>query len=150
MALFLFAEAIRKGECINVFNHGKMIRDFTYVDDIIESINRLIIKPPSENPQWDGNNPRIDSSKGPYRIFNIGNGTPVELMRYIEAIEAALGKKAIYNMMDIQPGDVPATHADTSSLEEYIDFKPMTSVEVGVARFIDWYKEAYIKGNFER
>jgi UDP-glucuronate 4-epimerase len=150
MALFLFAEAIRKGEHINVFNHGKMIRDFTYVDDIVESINRLMVKPPKRNSDWDGDNPRIDTSNGPYRIFNIGNGAPVELMRYIEAVECALGKKGIYKMMDIQPGDVPATHADTSSLEEYIDFKPGTSVEEGVIRFIDWYKEIYDKNNLNK
>lgn len=143
MALFLFAEAIRKGKPIDIFNHGKMIRDFTYVDDIVESITRLIVKPPARNKKWDGDLPRIDTSSAPYRIFNIGNGSPVELLRYIEAIESALGIKGIYNMMDIQPGDVPATHADTTVLEEYIDFRPETSVEDGVAKFILWYKEYY-------
>ena len=143
MALFLFAEALRKGEAINVFNHGKMIRDFTYVNDIVESITRLIIKPPHRSSEWDGENPRIDTSSSPYRIFNIGNGSPVELMRYIEAVESALGVKGRYNMMDIQPGDVPATHANTAALEEYIDFRPGTSVEDGVAKFILWYKEYY-------
>ena len=143
MALFLFAEAMRKGEPIKVFNHGKMIRDFTYVDDIVESITRLLVKPPQRNDDWDGDTPRIDTSSAPYRIFNIGNGAPVELMRYIEAVESALGINAEYNMMDIQPGDVPATHADTTALEEYIGFKPETSVEVGVSRFISWYKDYY-------
>ena len=143
MALFLFAEAMRKGEPINVFNHGKMIRDFTYVDDIVESITRLIIKPPQRNKEWNGEKPRIDTSSAPYRIFNIGNGSPVELMRYIEAVESALGVKGRYNMMDIQPGDVPATHANTEALEEYIDFRPGTSVEDGVAKFIYWYKKYY-------
>ena len=143
MALFLFAEAMRKGEPINVFNHGKMIRDFTYVDDIVESIIRLIVKPPKRNSDWDGFVPRIDSSAAPYRIFNIGNGSPVELMRYIGAIESSLGVKGEYNMMDIQPGDVPATHADTRSLEDYIGFKPNTSVEDGVEQFISWYKKYY-------
>ena len=143
MALFLFAEAMRKGESINVFNHGKMIRDFTYVDDIIESILRLIVKPPQRNTIWDGKNPRIDKSSAPYRIFNIGNGSPVELMEYIEAVEKEMGVKGKYNMMDIQPGDVPATHADTTALEEYIDFKPETSIKKGVAKFIKWYKEYY-------
>ena len=143
MALFLFAEAIRKGEPINVFNHGKMIRDFTYVDDIVESIIRLIVKPPQRNTQWDGALPRIDTSSAPYRIFNIGNGSPVELMQYIDAVESALGVKGEYNMMDIQPGDVPATHADTTSLEEYINFKPETNVEEGVNKFISWYKSHY-------
>ena len=143
MALFLFAEAMRKGKPINVFNHGKMIRDFTYVDDIVESITRLLVKPPERNDKWNGDKPRTDSSSAPYRIFNIGNGSPVALMRYIEAVETSLGLKGKYNMMDIQPGDVPATHADTSALEEYISFKPQTTVEEGVSRFITWYKEYY-------
>ena len=143
MALFLFAEAMRKGEPINVFNHGKMIRDFTYVDDIVESITRLVVKPPKRNNEWNGDAPRIDTSSAPYRIFNIGNGSPVELMRYIEAVESSLNIKGKYNMMDIQPGDVPATHADTGALEEYIDFKPQTTVEEGVSKFISWYKEYY-------
>jgi UDP-glucuronate 4-epimerase len=143
MALFLFAEAMRNGEPINVFNHGKMIRDFTYVDDIVESITRLVVKPPIRNNVWDGETPRIDTSSAPYRIFNIGNGSPVELMRYIEAVESSLRVKGKYNMMDIQPGDVPATHADTGALEEYIGFKPQTTVEEGVSRFISWYKKYY-------
>ena len=143
MALFLFAEAMRKEKPINVFNHGKMIRDFTYVDDIVESISRLVVKPPKRNDDWDGNLPRIDTSSAPYRIFNIGNGSPVELMRYIEAVESSLGIKGKYNMMDIQPGDVPATHADTSALEDYIGFKPRTTIEDGVKQFIDWYKSYY-------
>lgn len=143
MALFLFAEAMRKGEAINVFNHGKMIRDFTYVDDIVESITRLIVKPPKRSSDWNGDQPRIDTSTAPYRIFNIGNGSPVKLMRYIEAIETALGLKGKYNMMDIQPGDVPATHADTTALEDYIGFRPETSVEEGVNMFIEWYKTYY-------
>ena len=143
MALFLFAEAIRKGDPINVFNHGKMIRDFTYVDDIVESITRLVVKPPRANTKWNGDTPRIDTSSAPYRIFNIGNGSPVELMRYIEAVESALGTKGKYNMMDIQLGDVPATHADTSSLEAFIDFKPSTTIDHGVKAFIDWYVNYY-------
>ena len=143
MALFLFAEAIRKGEAINVYNHGKMIRDFTYVDDIVESIARLIVKPPKKNTLWDGEFPRIDTSSAPYRIFNIGNGSPVKLMRYIEALESSMGVKGKYNMMDIQPGDVPATHADTTSLQEYIGFRPKTPVEIGVSKFIKWYRGYY-------
>ncbi|MDC1225424.1 NAD-dependent epimerase [Schleiferiaceae bacterium] len=143
MALFLFAEAIKKGEPIKVFNHGKMIRDFTYVDDIVESITRLVVKPPKRNMDWNSEAPRIDTSSAPYRIFNIGNGSPVELMKYIEAVESSLGVKGKYKMMDIQPGDVPATHADTSALEEYIGFKPQTNVEEGVSRFIAWYKDYY-------
>ncbi len=143
MALFLFAEALRKGEAINVFNHGKMIRDFTYVQDIVECLRRLMVKPPEKDQDWDGNSPRIDTSSAPYRVFNVGNGSPVPLMRYIEAAEKALGIKGSYNMMDIQPGDVPATHADTTALENYIGFKPKTTVEDGVAGFIAWYKEYY-------
>ena len=143
MALFLFAEAMRKGEPINVFNHGKMIRDFTYIEDIVESITRLLVKPPKRNDEWSGDTPRIDSSSAPYRIFNIGNGSPVELMKYIEAIESSLGIKGKYNMMDIQPGDVPITHADTAELEKHIGFRPKTSVEDGVSAFIAWYKEYY-------
>lgn len=143
MALFLFAEAMRKGNPINVFNHGKMIRDFTYVDDIIESITRLVVKPPKRNNNWNGDAPRIDTSSAPYRIFNIGNGSPVELMRYIEAVESSIGLKGHYIMMDIQPGDVPATHADTTALEDFIGFKPQTTVEEGVQKFIAWYKNYY-------
>ena len=143
MALFLFAEALRKGEAINVFNHGEMIRDFTYVQDIVECISRLIVKPPKENSNWNSKSPSIDTSSAPYRIFNVGNGSPVPLMRYIEAAEKALGIKGTYNMMDIQPGDVPATHADTTALENYIGFKPKTTVEDGVAAFIEWYKDYY-------
>ena len=113
------------------------------MDDIVESIARLIVRPPKGNNEWDRNNPRIDTSTAPYRIFNIGNGTPIKLMRYVKAIEAELGIKGKYNMMELQPGDVPATHADVSSLQEYINFKPQTSVEKGVAEFIEWYKYYY-------
>jgi UDP-glucuronate 4-epimerase len=139
MALFLFADAMIKGDPINVFNHGKMIRDFTYVGDIVESIKRLVVKPVIENENWNSDAPESDSSSAPYRIFNIGNNNPVQLMAYIEALEKALGKTAIKNMMDIQPGDVPATHADTTALEEYVEFKPRTSVEKGVSNFVEWY-----------
>lgn len=143
MALFLFAEAMRRGEPINVFNHGKMIRDFTYVGDIVESITRLIVKPPHGSEDWDGDKPEIDKSSAPYRIFNIGNGSPVELMTYIQAVEEALGVEGKYNMMDMQPGDVPATHADTSALEQYIGFKPNTDIKHGVGEFIKWYTDFY-------
>jgi UDP-glucuronate 4-epimerase len=131
MALFLFADAMLKDEPINVFNHGKMIRDFTYVDDIVESIARLIPLPSPQNQ--DG---------VPCQVFNIGNSAPVELMQYIEALEKALGKTAKKNFMDIQAGDVPATHADVSRLEEYVNFRPHTSVEDGVQRFVNWYIES--------
>jgi UDP-glucuronate 4-epimerase len=143
MALFLFAEAIRNGHPINVYNYGNMVRDFTYVDDIVESIYRLIEKPPLRNTSWNGSDPKSDSSSAPFRIFNIGNGSPVMLIDYIEAVESALGLKGIYNMMPMQPGDVPATHADTTALKDYIDFKPQTKIKDGVYKFIEWYKEYY-------
>lgn len=133
MALFLFAHAILNDKPINVFNHGKMIRDFTYVDDIVESITRLIPKPAPQNA--DG---------VPFQVFNIGNNDPVQLMDYIGALEKALGKTAIKNFMDIQAGDVPATHADVSKLEEYVNFRPQTSVEEGVKNFVDWYLKSRI------
>jgi UDP-glucuronate 4-epimerase len=139
MALFLFADAMLKGQPINVFNHGKMIRDFTYVGDIVESIKRLVIKPVSGDENWNSDAPDSDISFAPYRIFNIGNNNPVQLIEYIEALEKALGKSAIKNMMEIQPGDVPETHADTTSLENYISFKPATSIEEGVSNFVDWF-----------
>jgi UDP-glucuronate 4-epimerase len=139
MALFIFAAAIIKGEPINVFNHGKMIRDFTYVADIVESIKRLIVKPVAEDENWNSDAPESDSSSAPYRIFNIGNNNPVKLLTYIEALEKSLGRVAIKNMIELQPGDVPSTHADTYSLEKYIEFKPNTSVEDGVSHFVKWF-----------
>lgn len=145
MALYLFADAIMKSEPINVFNHGKMIRDFTYVGDIVESIKRLVVNPVNENENWNSDAPDPDSSSAPFRIFNIGNNNPVQLMAYIVALEKALGKTAIKNMMDIQAGDVPATHADTTALEEYVKFKPQTSVVEGVNRFVEWYLEKKAK-----
>ena len=142
MALFLFAEAMLKDEPINVFNHGKMIRDFTYVDDIVESITRLIPKPltPRYNLTPSSSNHSGTASNAPAQVFNIGNSAPIQLMAYIEALEKALGKTAKKNFMDIQAGDVPATHADVSKLEEYVNFRPQTSVEEGVKRFVDWYR----------
>ena len=140
MALFLFAEAMLNDKPINVFNHGKMIRDFTYVDDIVESIVRLVVKPAQPNPDWNGNPPHIPTSSAPYQIFNIGNSSPVQLMDYIQALEKAFGMTAQKNMMDIQPGDVPATHADATALENYTGFRPQTTVEEGVRRFVEWYK----------
>jgi UDP-glucuronate 4-epimerase len=139
MALFLFANAIIKGNPIDVFNHGKMVRDFTYVGDIVESIVRLVIKPVKGSIEWDSNRPSSDISSAPYRIFNIGNNNPVKLMDYIEALEKALGKTAIKNFLDLQPGDVPETHADTIALGKYISFKPNTSIEDGVMKFSEWF-----------
>ena len=128
MALFLFAYAILQDKPINVFNHGNMVRDFTYVDDIVESITRLMPRPAPEN-----------EDKVPCQVFNIGNSSPVKLMEYIKALEEALGKTAQKNFMNIQAGDVPATHADVSKLEGYVNFRPQTSVEEGVQRFVNWY-----------
>ena len=143
MALFLFTKAIFNGEPIKVFNKGEMIRDFTYIDDIIESLFRVIKKPPKENIKFDKKNPHPASSWAPHKIFNIGNSNPVPLMDFIEAIENAIGKKAKKVFLPMQPGDVSATHADTKQLENWIKFKPNTSIEEGISEFINWYKKFY-------
>ena len=143
MALFLFTKAILKDEPINVFNHGKMIRDFTYVGDIVESIKRLVLKPSVPNPHWSGNSPHIPTSTAPYRIFNIGNSNPVNLLDYIIELEFALKIKSKKLYMEMQPGDVTATFADVKALEKHIQFKPSTSIKRGVASFIEWYKQYY-------
>jgi UDP-glucuronate 4-epimerase len=143
MALFLFADAMLKGQAIKVFNHGQMIRDFTYVTDIVESVKRLVVKPVTEDALWNSDLPASDSSSAPFRVFNIGNNKPVQLMTYIEALENALGIIAIKKMMDIQPGDVPATHADSTALEAYVGFKPRTTVQEGVDAFVTWYRDYY-------
>jgi len=143
MALFLFTDAMLKDEPIKVFNHGNMERDFTYVDDIIEGIVRLIPKPPTPNSEWSGKDPDPATSFAPYRIFNIGNSSPVQLMDFIREIEKQLGKKAEKNMMDMQPGDVPKTWADVEDLFEYIDFRPEVGIEKGIENFIEWYRKYY-------
>jgi UDP-glucuronate 4-epimerase len=143
MALFLFTKAILNGEPINVFNHGKMIRDFTYVDDIAEGVMRVIDRPAEPDSAWTGTKPNPATSKAQYRVFNIGNNSPVELMRYIHALEDCLGKKATMNMLPMQPGDVAATNADVTRLKEWVDFRPQTKVEDGIARFVAWYKGYY-------
>lgn len=143
MALFLFTKAIVEGKPIDVFNNGKMSRDFTYVDDIVESIARLIPKPAVPDPGWSALSPDPASSFAPYRVYNIGNNKPVELLKFIEIIEQKLGKKAIKNFLPLQDGDVPETYADVSDLMREIDFKPATPIEEGVGRFVDWYKEYY-------
>jgi len=143
MALFLFTKAILQDEPIQVFNHGRMVRDFTYIDDIVEGVVRVIDRPATPDPAWRGSDPDPATSYAPYRIFNIGNNQPVELMRYIHAIEAALGKKAVMNMLPMQAGDVAETAADISRLEAAIDFRPRTSVEEGVKKFAEWYKDYY-------
>ncbi len=141
MALFLFTKAIIEGRPIDVFNHGKMRRDFTYVDDIVEGVIRVTDRIPQPNPMWSGNDPDPGTSKAPYKLYNIGNNQPVELMYLIETLERALGRKAQKNMLDMQPGDVPATYADVDDLIRDVGFKPSTPIEEGVQRFVDWYRE---------
>lgn len=143
MALFLFTKAILENKPIDVFNHGKMRRDFTYVDDIVESITRLIPRPSQPNSEWSGMTPDPATSFAPYRVFNIGNNKPVELMQFIEAIEQKLGRKAVKNLLPLQDGDVPETFADVEDLMREVDFKPSTPIEVGIGKFIDWYINYY-------
>lgn len=143
MALFLFTKAILEGQPIDVYNHGKMRRDFTYVDDIVESIARLIPKIPMPDPKWSALKPDPSSSFAPYRVYNIGNNKPVELLRFIEVIEEKIGKKAIKNFLPIQDGDVPETYADVEDLMREVDFKPSTPIETGVGNFVDWYRDYY-------
>lgn len=143
MALFLFTKAILEGKPIEVFNYGKMQRDFTYIDDIIEGVVRVMDKVPEADPRWTGDNPDPSTSYAPYKLYNIGNNNPVELMHFIEALEDRLGKKAEKNLLPIQPGDVPATYADVDDLVRDVGFKPSTSVEEGIEKFVEWYKEYY-------
>ncbi|GBD73071.1 Protein CapI [Tetragenococcus halophilus subsp. halophilus] len=143
MALFKFTKAIINDEAIDVYNHGKMLRDFTYVDDIVEAVSRLVNKPATPNPEWTGADPDPSSSSVPYKIYNIGNNSPVRLMEFVEAIENKLGKVAKKNYMDLQPGDVPETYANVDDLYRDIDFKPETTIQEGVNRFVDWYLEYY-------
>jgi UDP-glucuronate 4-epimerase len=143
MAYFSFTKDILAGKPIKVFNHGKMERDFTYVDDIVEGIVKLIDKAPAPNKDWDESKDDLSTSFAPYKIYNIGNNNPVQLMRFINALESAIGKEAEKVYMDMQPGDVLRTYADVSDLERDINFKPSTSIEDGLKKFVDWYKEYY-------
>ncbi len=143
MALFKFTKSILAGEPIQVFNHGKMVRDFTYVDDVVEAIVRVAAKPATSDANWSGAHPDPATSYAPYRIYNLGNSEPVELMRYIQAIELASGKKAVIQMLPMQAGDVLATSADVTRLEQAVGFRPHTSVEDGVAKFVEWYRGDY-------
>lgn len=143
MALFLFTEAMIKGEPIKVFNHGEMERDFTYIDDIVESITRLIPKTPQPSEEWSGKDPDPSTSFAPYRLFNIGNSSPVHLMDFIGEIENQLGITAEKKMMPMQPGDVPRTWADVEDLFEYTGYRPRVNIEEGIKKFIDWYKSYY-------
>jgi UDP-glucuronate 4-epimerase len=143
MALFMFTKAILEGRPINVFNFGKMRRDFTYIDDIVEGIVRVMERPAQPNPNWSGDKPDPGSSRAPYRNYNIGNNHPVELMQFIEVLERELGRKAEKNMLPLQPGDVPETYADIDDLARDAGFRPNTPIEVGIKRFADWYREYY-------
>lgn len=143
MAYFLFTKAIIEGKPIDVFNHGKMKRDFTYIDDIVEGVVRVIDKTPEPNAQWSGDNPDSASSYAPYRLYNIGNNNPVELMRFIEVVEACLGKKAEKNFLPMQKGDVHATYADIDDLVADVGFKPSTPIEKGIEEFVKWYRIYY-------
>lgn len=143
MALFLFVKAILDGKPIDVFNHGKMKRDFTYVDDIVECISRLIPQPAMPNQAWTGKEPDPATSFAPYKVYNIGNNKPVELSTFIEVIEQKLGRKAVMNFLPLQAGDVPETYADVDDLMRDVDFRPSTSIEVGIGQFIDWYVDHY-------
>ena len=143
MALFLFTKAILEGKPIKVFNNGNMLRDFTYIEDIVESITRILNKPPKKNNSFDRQKPNSSESWAPYKVFNIGNSKPTKLMDYIEAIENHLNIEAKKDFLPLQPGDVPSTHANCSLLENWIDFKPSTSIYEGVGKFISWYKNFY-------
>ena len=143
MALFLFTKAALEGKPITVFNHGEMLRDFTYVDDIVDGIKRVIDSPASADAEWQGNKPLPNSSSAPYRIFNIGNNSPVKLMDFIQAIENSLGVSIEKNMMPIQPGDVPQTFANVNDLIEALGYAPETSFQDGIAKFVEWYLDFF-------
>ncbi len=143
MALFIYTDAILSGKPIDVYNFGEMQRDFTYIDDIVEGVLRTLDRPPAGDPAWDPRNPDPASSTAPYRLYNIGNGAPVRLTDFIDAIEEALGKKAVRNLLPLQPGDVPATWADVSDLARDTGYRPHTDIREGIARFISWYRSYY-------
>jgi UDP-glucuronate 4-epimerase len=143
MAMFLFTKAIIDGAPIKVFNNGEMERDFTYIDDIVDGIVRVINNVPQGNPDWSGLNPQPSTSKAPYQLYNIGNSKPVKLTDFIEAIEKKLDKKAEKIMMPMQPGDVYKTFADIGDLKTKLGYNPSTSVQEGVSNFIDWYVDYY-------
>jgi len=143
MALFLFTKAALEGRSIDVFNHGDMLRDFTYIDDIVEGVVRVIDNPARPNASWSGKQPDPSTSSAPYKIYNIGNNNPVKLMDFIDAIEKALGKTIEKNMLPIQAGDVPATYADVSDLVENLNYQPATPVQMGIDNFVKWYREFF-------
>jgi UDP-glucuronate 4-epimerase len=143
MALFRFTEGILAAKPIPVFNQGEMVRDFTYVDDIVKGIMGTIDHPAAPNPRWRGDTPDPATSQAHYRIYNIGNSRPVKLMRYIEVLEKCLARKAVLDLQPMQKGDVPATYADVTALQEAVGYRPSTSVEVGIPKFVDWYRSYY-------
>lgn len=143
MALFIFTKKILEGEPIDVFNYGNHRRDFTYIDDIVEGVIRTLDNVAASNSEWSGDTPDPATSKGPYRLYNIGSNNPVELLRYIEVLEDCLGKKAEKNLLPLQPGDVPDTYADVDALVNDVDYRPTTTIETGVANFVEWYKDFY-------
>ena len=143
MALFLFTKAILAGEPINIFNYGKHQRNFTYIDDIVEGVIRIADSPAQVDPNWDAAKPAPDSSNAPYRIYNIGSNKTVQLLDYIDTLEKQLGKKAIRNELPLQAGDVPNTWADCSELGEDFDYAPATTIDVGIAKFVEWYRDYY-------
>lgn len=143
MALFIFTKAILEGNPIDIFNYGKMQRDFTYVDDIVEGIVRVMDRIPAPNPDWNPDKPDPGTSSAPYRLYNIGNNNPVQLSRFIEVLEETLGRKAKKNMLPMQLGDVPATYADVNDLMKEVGFEPRTSIEEGIRKFVAWYKQYY-------
>ncbi|WP_041245451.1 NAD-dependent epimerase [Geotalea uraniireducens] len=140
MAYFSFTQKIIAGKAINVFNNGNMLRDFTYIDDIVEGVVRVLDRFPSPNPSWSGDSPDPASSQAPYLIYNIGNNSPVELGVFIEVLEECLGQKAVKNYLPMQPGDVPATYADVDDLITDVGFAPVTAIKEGIGKFVDWYK----------
>jgi UDP-glucuronate 4-epimerase len=140
MALFLFTKAISEGRPIDLYNHGKMRRDFTYIDDIVEGVVRVADRIPQPDPAWRSDSPDPGGSSAPYKLYNIGNNQPVELMHFVQALEKCLGRQAQKNLLPMQPGDVPETYADVDDLMRDVGFKPSTSIEDGIARFVEWYR----------
>ncbi|HEY5963527.1 MAG TPA: NAD-dependent epimerase/dehydratase family protein, partial [Xanthobacteraceae bacterium] len=141
MAMWIFTKAIMEGQPIRLFNHGKMQRDFTYVDDVVESVVRLIEKPAAPDPAWSGDKPDPSSSAAPWRVYNIGNNQPTDVPHVVELLEKALGRTAPREMLPMQPGDVPATYADVDDLMRDVGFRPSTPIADGVARFVAWYRD---------
>lgn len=143
MVLFIFTKAISTGEPIDVYNHGRMKRDFTYIDDTTEGIIQVLGNIPQPNRSWSGAAPDPSTSPAPYKLYNIGNHQPVDLLYFIEVLEKTLGKKAVKRFLPIQPGDTPATYADVDDLVRDIGFKPITPIEAGIKRFVEWYRDYY-------